>query len=171
MWRKGLENLDEPYRSVLSKLLTLLLEVFGENLVSLVVFGSVARGDYRRDSDIDLLLVVKNLPKGRFRRVELFEKAEEKLERDLSTLFDKGYYISFSPIIKTPEEASKISPLYLDMIEDAVIVYDRNGFFEKILLRLKRKLEELGAERVWMGKKWYWRLKRNYRFGEEVVIE
>ncbi len=90
MWRKGLENLDEPYRSVLSKLLTLLLEVFGENLVSLVVFGSVARGDYRRDSDIDLLLVVKNLPKGRFRRVELFEKAEEKLERDLSTLFDKG---------------------------------------------------------------------------------
>ena len=57
------------------------------------------------------------------------------------------------------------------MVEDAVIVYDRNGFFEKILLRLKRKLEELGAERVWIGKKWYWRLKRNYRFGEEIVIE
>jgi len=171
VWRKGLENLDEPYRSVLGKLLSLLLEVFGENPVSLVVFGSVARGDYRRDSDIDLLLVVKNLPKGRFRRVELFEKAEEKLEKDLNALFDKGYYISFSPIIKTPEEASKISPLYLDMVEDAVIVYDRNGFFEKILLRLKRKLEELGAERVWMGKKWYWRLKRNYSFGEEIVIE
>ncbi|MCD6114152.1 MAG: nucleotidyltransferase domain-containing protein [Thermoprotei archaeon] len=171
MWRKGLENLDEPYRSVLGKLLSLLLEVFGENLVSLVVFGSVARGDYRRDSDIDLLLVVKNLPKGRFRRVELFEKAEEKLKKDLNALFDKGYYISFSPIIKTPEEASKISPLYLDMVEDAVIVYDRNGFFEKILLRLKRKLEELGAERVWMGKKWYWRLKRNFRFGEVITIE
>ena len=106
MWRKDLESLDKPYRSVLGKLLSFLLEVFGENLVSLVVFGSVARGDYRRDSDIDLLLVVRNLPKGRFRRVELFEKAEEKLEKDLNALFDKDYYISFSPIIKTPEEGS-----------------------------------------------------------------
>jgi len=171
MWRKGLEGLDEPYRSVLGKLLNSLLEVFGENLVSLVIFGSIARGDYRRDSDIDLLLVVKNLPKGRFRRVRLFEKAEEKLERDLNVLFDKGYYISFSPIIKTPEEALKISPLYLDMVEDAVIVYDRSCFFEKILVKLKKKLGELGAERIWLGRKWYWRLKNNPKFGEEIIIE
>ncbi len=57
------------------------------------------------------------------------------------------------------------------MVEDAVIVYDRNGFFEKILLKLKKNLEELGAERVWIGRKWYWRLKRNFRFGEVITIE
>ncbi len=169
--KKGLENIDEPYRSVLGKLLKNLLEVFDENLVSMVVFGSVARGEYRRDSDVDLLLVVEGLPKGRLKRTGLFEKAEEKLEKDLEKLFDKGYYISFSPIIKTPEEASKISPLYLDMVEDAVIVYDKNGFFEKILKKLERKLKELGAERVKLGRKWYWRLKRDFRFGEVIVIE
>jgi len=171
LWKKGLEHLNEPYRTVLRKLLNSLLEVFHENLISLIVFGSIARGDYRRNSDIDILLVVENLPKGRFKRIDLFEKAEEKIESYLEELFDKGYYVSFSPIIKTPKEAAKISPLYLDMVEDAIIIYDRDLFFEKILLKLKRKLEELGAERIWLGRKWYWRLKRNYRFGEEIIIE
>jgi hypothetical protein len=30
---------------------------------------------------------------------------------------------------------------------------------------------ELGAERVWVGRKWYWRLKKDYKFGEVIVIE
>ncbi len=58
---------------------------------------------------------------------------------------------NFSPIIKTSEEAIRLSPLYLDMVEDAIIVYDRDGFFEQILENLREKLKKLGAERVWIG--------------------
>ncbi|MEM2744247.1 MAG: nucleotidyltransferase domain-containing protein, partial [Nitrososphaerota archaeon] len=52
-----------------------------------------------------------------------------------------------------------------------VIIYDKDNFFEKILDRLMQRLKELGAERVWMGKKWYWRLKKDYKFGEVITIE
>ena len=82
-----------------------------------------------------------------------------------------AYSPDVMPIIKTPEEASRITPLYLDMVEDAIIVYDENGFFEKVLARLRERLKQLGAERVRIGKKCYWRLKKDYRFGEVVTIE
>jgi len=81
-----------------------------------------------------------------------------------------GYYISLSPVLKTPEEAEKFSPLYLDMVYDAVILYDRNYFFTGILQKLRDRLKELGAERVRMGKKWYWVLKKDSRFGETVEL-
>ncbi|OYT38094.1 MAG: hypothetical protein B6U89_06320 [Desulfurococcales archaeon ex4484_58] len=169
--RKGLENLSEPYKTLVHKLVEALREVFGENLVSIIIYGSVARDEARRDSDLDLLIIARNLPRSRGSRVRLFEKAEEQISSFLDELFDQGYYVSLSPIILTPEEARKIPPIMLDMVIDSIIVYDKQGFIENLLKYLAEKLEELGAERINIGKKWYWRLKKNYRLGEEIVIE
>lgn len=145
-------------------------EEFGDDLVSVVLFGSVARGDNRKDSDVDLLIVVKNLPKdSTLKRIRLFEeKVEDKL--NLEQYWKEGYYISLSPILKTPEEAEKFSPLYLDMTQDAVILYDKDRFFKGVLDKLRERLNELGAERVWMGRKWYWVLKRDSEFGDTVEL-
>jgi hypothetical protein len=93
------------------------------------------------------------------------------LTESLEKLYEDGYVITFSPVIKTPEEAEKISILYLDMVEDGIIIYDKDLFFERILSRLSGRLKELGAERIWVGKKWYWRLKKDYRFGEVIIVE
>lgn len=166
-----MEHLAEPYRTLISRLLEELLKLVNSRLKSLVVYGSVARGDYRRDSDVDLLVVIDGLPRSRFERLRLFSEAEARLEELLERLLDEGYAVSLSPVIKTPEEASRFSPLYLDMIEEAVVVYDENSFFENILVKLREKLEQLGAERVRIGRKWYWRLKKNYRFGDVISIE
>jgi len=151
-------------------MLKIMKEEFKDDLISVVVYGSVARGDNRNDSDVDLLIIMKNLPKdSMLKRIRLFEtKVEDKL--DLDEYWKMGYYISLSPVLKTPEEAEKFSPLYLDMVYDAVILYDRNYFFTRILQKLRDRLKELGAERVRMGKKWYWVLKKDSRFGETVEL-
>jgi len=169
--RIGLEAVCDPYRGLLSKLVGLLLERFGDRLISVVLFGSVARCDAKPGSDVDLLIVVEGLPGSRLRRQYLFMEVEDLLQRDLEELESKGFRIDFSPIMKTPEEASHISPLYLDMVYDAVILFDRGGFFTSILEKLKKRLDELGAERVFIGRRWYWKLKKDYRFGEVIEIE
>ena len=61
MFKRGVEHLAEPYRVVVSRLLDALLSLYGDNLVSLVVYGSVARGCARRDSDLDLLVIFEDL--------------------------------------------------------------------------------------------------------------
>ncbi|WP_016730613.1 nucleotidyltransferase domain-containing protein [Saccharolobus islandicus] len=162
--------MKEPYITLLNNMVKIMKEEFKDDLISVVLYGSVARGDNRNDSDVDLLIIIKNLPKdSMLKRIRLFEtKVEDKL--NLDEYWKNGYYISLSPILKTPEEAEKISPLYLDMAYDAIILYDKNQFFTKILQKLKERLKELGAERVRMGKKWYWVLKKDSKFGDTIEL-
>ncbi|MBO3803307.1 MAG: nucleotidyltransferase domain-containing protein [Candidatus Brockarchaeota archaeon] len=161
----------EPHWKVLSDLLQALRRRLGDRLVSLVVYGSVARGEARRDSDIDVLIVAEGLPNGRMRRSRIFEEVEEEVSESVKEAWARGYSVDFSPILKTPEEAAKLSPLYLDMVEDAVILYDEGGFFGKVLARLRERLRQLGAKRLRVGNKWYWILKDGYEAGEVISIE
>jgi hypothetical protein len=57
-----------------------LRSALGDRLVSVVLFGSVARGDARASSDIDLLIVVEGLPKGHFARKRLLAPADAAFE-------------------------------------------------------------------------------------------
>lgn len=164
-------SFSEPYSSLLSKLVAALKSRFRQKLVSVIVYGSLARGEMRKDSDIDLLVVADMLPKSRLRRQELFEEAEASIEDDLRRLWAEGLYVTFSPIMKTREEAKRLSPLYLDMVDDAVILFDRGGFFKGVLDNLRKKLKEFGARRVKLGRRWYWILKDRYVFGEVITIE
>ncbi len=164
-----MKTIQSPYRELLNDLLAGLKKALGENLVSLAVYGSVARGDYRKDSDVDLLIICESLPKEKLRRQEIFIEVEEGL--NLEKLYKIGFYPNFSPVLKTIEEAKFLTPLYLDMVEDAVILYDKGDFFKNVLDKLRKSLEKQGAKRIFIGKKWYWDLKPGMKHGEVVVIE
>lgn len=149
-----------PYDRLLERLTQLCQAHYGEHLVSLVIYGSLGRGTATPESDVDFLIVAEGLPKGRTPRVQDFLPIERQLQEE----FD--FYLELSPVFKTPAEVQLGSPLFLDMTEDAVLLIDRQGFFESYLASLRKRLRELGAKRIWLGNAWYWDLKPNYRPGE-----
>jgi predicted nucleotidyltransferase len=51
--------MNEKLTAILNELRRYLEELYGEQLVQIVLFGSQARGDARPDSDIDVLIVLK----------------------------------------------------------------------------------------------------------------
>ncbi len=134
--------------------------------MSLVVFGSVGRGTPHFDSDVDILLVVDDLPPSRLGRLREFEEVEKALEKDLKRPEELGIRTLLSPVIKTREEVCRGSLLFLDMIEDGLILYDRDGFFQSFLESFARRLQALGAQRVKRGDSWHWVLKQEYQEGE-----
>lgn len=163
--------MGKEYRALISRLLRAAKRHYGPALVSLAVFGSVARGQARPDSDLDILIICDRLPRGRMRRAEEFgAEIEAKLEPFLRTLRRKGFSTSLMPVFKTVEEARLKSPLFLDMVHDAHIAFDRGGFFEGILQAMRRRLGELKARRVYRGRQWYWILKPDYKFGEVIRL-
>jgi predicted nucleotidyltransferase len=150
--------------NLLDRLTSLCKEHYGKRLISLVVFGSVGRGTPRPDSDIDLLLVIKDLPNGRIARVREFAPIELALSNAIKSHFD------LSPVFKTPQEIANGSPLLLDMVEDSRILFDRDDFFQRAMKNLNERLQRLGARRIWRGNAWYWDLKPDYRQGEIFEI-
>lgn len=139
---------------------------YGARLVSLVVFGSVGRGAPRPDSDVDLLVIADELPDGRLRRVAEFRAIENALAPMLTELARAGYHIELSPLFKTRAEIARGTPLLLDLVDDARVLYDREDFFRALLARLRARLEQLHARRIWRGDAWYWDLKPDYRVGQ-----
>lgn len=158
--------LQEAFDELLVALPSAIRSCYGDRLVAVAVFGSVARGAMRHDSDVDLLLIVQDLPHGRTRRMREFEAVEEAVEGLFRDLHTKGIHTALSPVLKTPEEVLAGSPLFLDMVEDARLLYDRDEFFARQLDRLRNRLVELGARRIWRGNAWYWDLKPDYKPGE-----
>ncbi len=51
-----------------------------------------------------------------------------------------------------------------------MILYDKDGFLERELKRLRERLKELGARRVRSKHGWYWILKPGAKLGEVVEI-
>lgn len=149
---------------LLNRLTNLCKEHYGERLIALAVFGSVGRGTPRPDSDIDLLLVIRDLPIGRIARVKEFAAIETSLNVGVKTQFE------LSPVFKTPEEIESGSPLMLDMVEDARMLFDRGGFLKLALKNLNERLQHLGARRIWQGNAWYWDLKPDYKRGDIFEI-
>jgi predicted nucleotidyltransferase len=162
--------LKEGFEKLLKQFTRVAKEHYGDRLVSIAVYGSVGRETFRHDSDIDCLIICKDLPKGRRARVDDFLVIEEKLSTDLKQLRNEGISTEFSPVLKTPEEVLKGSPLFLDMVEDAKILFDSEGFLNNYLQELKYRLKKLGAKRVWRANAWYWILKPDLQPGEIFEI-
>lgn len=160
----------EQIESLLSRFLAACLAEYGDRLVSVVLFGSAARGTASPDSDLDLLIVADSLPDGRVPRVREFMAVERRLAVDLRAARLAGWNVELSPVFKTPDEATAGSPLFLDMVDDARLLHDRDGFMRGTLDRLRARLEARGARRVWRGNAWYWDLKPDYQAGEVFEI-
>jgi hypothetical protein len=98
--------------------------------------------------------------------VEEFAPVEKTLGELLAACSHGMPRAELSPVFKTPEEVTSGTPLFLDMVEDARILFDRDGFFAARLDRLRARLKELGSQRIWRGNAWYWVLKPDLKPGE-----
>jgi predicted nucleotidyltransferase len=139
---------------------------------SIVLFGSVARGEERSRSDIDLIIVSDEFPKSYSSRFDLLRPIFQKTKgRDTYLqLLKEGYRFAFSAVPYRPEDLTDTPPLLLDVVEDGIILYD-DGFMRNILTALKEKLRALGSRRIrTRSGRWYWILKPDIKPGEIIQI-
>lgn len=155
----------EVARPILRSYLRGLFERYRQRIRSIVLYGSFTRGDYRDNSDIDLLLVIEG-----FRWSEgLTVEAADRLTYRLWELRRVHHQVQPYPL--TPEQAAIHRPLYLDIVEDGIILYDKGGLLGKVFHDMELRLAELGAfrQRLHNGS-WYWILKPHIKEGEIVAI-
>jgi len=139
---------------------------------SIVLFGSVARGEHGQRSDIDIIVVSDAFPESYSARLDLLRPIfrEVKSRGSYLQLLKAGYRFSFSAVPYRPEDLAETPPLLLDVSEDGIILYD-DGLMRQKLAELKERMQALGSKRIRTRTgKWYWVLKPDLKPGEIIEI-
>jgi predicted nucleotidyltransferase len=103
-----IKQIAEEFKAELSHL-------YGNDLASLILFGSHARGDFRQDSDIDFAVVLKN--PDTTSTSEINKIAD--ISQEISTKYD--LFVSY---IGMPEQKLKNSTLglYQEIRKDGIVI-------------------------------------------------
>lgn len=162
------------YRQIAEDFARLLERELGEQLVSVVLYGSVARGKAQRGSDIDMLVVV-DAPSPEEERLVQKRIGDLVFEFDhsglMGELLQQGHLVDLEYRLYTKEEAQRTHLFYLDLTQDAILLVDRDGFFAAKLEQVRQRMQELGTRRVYFEDGcWYWELKPGMQPGEVVEL-
>jgi uncharacterized protein len=148
-----------PNRMFLKKAVDCYKEFLGDRLVSIVLFGSRARGDAKEGSDYDFFIIAKGLPEKPFRR-KLFIRAPLKGQ------FKENLCI----IAKSPDEVTETFPsLFLDLSLDGIILYDRDGFFRDLQRKIRNIISQAGLQRKKEHQDYYWEWESPPKAGWEIT--
>jgi uncharacterized protein len=139
---------EERYRSVVQAL----EHRFGECLVTVVLFGSQARGAARPDSDHDLFVVIEDLPQDPLARSRTVRTA---LMPILDRLPGPTGFVAKTPV----EVQAGLTPLLLDVCTEGVCLYGAS-YFEPLRQKALSALRQSGLHRRRMGGSLMWLFPR-----------
>jgi predicted nucleotidyltransferase len=130
-----LSNMNEFYKvKILKKSSEELANVFKDEFIGLILFGSWARGEAKADSDIDLLIVFKSL-KGFDIRAIAYSIIAKQVKMPL-TLVD----IRLSELVSNDYE---LTPLMLNILYDGIIIWDKYGLLKDFVEKGRRLIEKM----------------------------
>lgn len=161
------------WEAFLEKIKEASLSFYGKNLLAVVIFGSAARGDFQKGSDLDLLIILREGKDSMGKRIDEFMKIEWGMRKSLEYKMLKEQKLPhrIEPVILDLEEFRKHPPFLLDLITDAKILIDKDDVFSREMDVLKKRLQEVGAKKVILERgRWYWILKPDIKWGEIVGL-
>ncbi len=124
-----------------------------DDVIGAAIFGSVARGTYRKYSDIDLFIVVADKTP---RVIEKLYSVRSELHEYEDRFLKKGLYLYISPLIVAREDLASFRPIYIDIARDGIILFERDSvlsdFFKRIN-RIKTSYDIIEGVRVMRWKK------------------
>jgi predicted nucleotidyltransferase len=130
--RKSLDNKAIEFKEEESLPLRHAREILGESLWGILLFGSVARGEERTSSDVDLMIVVDpQLPLTR----TLYRRWDLVADQDPASRFSPHF-------VHLPDETGKAGSLWLEAAVDGVVLLDRDGRISRFLGNIRRVMAE-----------------------------
>lgn len=109
----------QTIQSLLLKYTDALVNIYGQHLKSVILYGSYARGDYNEDSDIDIMILL-----------DISDMEIKMYRHELSGLtydFNMAYDLDIKPIAKNVTHFKRwvdIYPFYVNINEEGIELFE-----------------------------------------------
>ena len=123
---KSIAGSDINHKAI-GEFLQRLREAEGDNLLRVVLFGSVARRDDSEDSDIDVFILLKNYDKTGAEKIIIKERILG-IATAVEEIYNHEVYIS--PFIRSEEtylKNKKSSLIYYNIADEGVLLYAKDA--------------------------------------------
>ncbi|HMH49359.1 MAG TPA: nucleotidyltransferase domain-containing protein [Candidatus Acidoferrum sp.] len=161
--------LSPSFQALANRVVAEYRAALGDDLIALALFGSVARGEARPISDLDLYVVTRLAILGDPRLRTIWKRIDASPE--YQALVASGYRPTPSPVLHTVEDLRRHSWILLDITHHGIVLYDPASVLERELNAVRRRMAELGSRRIELADgSWYWDLKPDWRPGEVVDL-
>ena len=107
-------------------------------VLGIMLFGSVARGVYRKESDTDVLIAVRGKA---INIIEEVEKAIDEVEELRIPLVQGGFFLRIRPLVLAEDDLKLFRPIYLSIVEDGVILFEREETLTNFTNDVRRSVE------------------------------
>lgn len=132
---------------LISELLTVIKRKFKRDLLSIVLYGSIVKGNFKSTSDIDILVICRSPARD--------WRAQDEQILELTEHIELKYGTPIHMILVSNEEISgaieSVSPLMLEIYGANEIIYDKNKFFEQIMEDFEKNIHSWHAEKIEEG--------------------
>jgi len=130
-------------KSTKDKIIKEIEKQFGTGLVSVVLFGSQARGTADRYSDIDLIVIAEGIP---------FDWREQREIVNELIMSPELIHSPVSIILKSPDvmkaSLDTVQPLLFGILKSYEVLYDPQNFFEMQAQIYRKHMQEWDVQEI-----------------------
>lgn len=124
-------GLDQDIKNYISAFVDII--TLNKHTLGIILFGSVAKGTFTKFSDIDIAVITDS---DFLDYLNYLNKSIKEIENYQDILIKKGLSLYINPLIITKRDLGKLNPIYFDIVDDGVVLYQRadtvSNFFESL---------------------------------------
>ena len=112
-------NIPKKINSILEEFIEGAKNILGNRMKKIILYGSYARGDYKKDSDIDIMILTD------LKDDEISEYRDKIWEFAYNIEFDNNFDINLSPLIKNIDKFNywlEALPFYINVQNEGVVL-------------------------------------------------
>jgi predicted nucleotidyltransferase len=132
---------------IIPELTSVLKQKFSQDLISIVLFGSIVKGNFTSTSDIDVLVVCEAPIKDWRARDKMILELTEEIELKYAT----PIHMTLMGKDEISQAIDSVYPLMLEIYDANEIVYDENNFFGRLLKYFEENIQRLHAKKIEEG--------------------
>lgn len=115
-----MEKIPKNISNIIDEFILGVNKILGNRLKKIILYGSYARGDFDKSSDIDIMILTDLTDK------EIEEYKTKVVDYAWELEYDNNFEIDLSPLVKNIEKYNKridVIPFYMNVQKEGVVLY------------------------------------------------